>query len=44
MAIRVVLAEDSLLVREGLRQLLASRLLYRFVAAVGDLDALRDRV
>ena len=42
MAIRVVLAEDSLLVREGVRQLLAADSAIEVVAAVGDVDELRD--
>jgi DNA-binding NarL/FixJ family response regulator len=42
MAIRVVLGEDSLLVREGVRQLLATSPDVEVVAAVGDMDSLRD--
>jgi DNA-binding NarL/FixJ family response regulator len=42
MAIRVALAEDSLLVREGLQQLLAVDPSVEIVATVGDLDSLRD--
>jgi DNA-binding NarL/FixJ family response regulator len=42
MAIRVVLGEDSLLVREGVRQLLASSPDVDVVAAVGDMDSLRE--
>jgi DNA-binding NarL/FixJ family response regulator len=40
LAIRVVVAEDNLLVREGLRQLLASSPIVDVVAAYGDVDAL----
>jgi DNA-binding NarL/FixJ family response regulator len=42
MPIRVVLAEDSLLVREGVRQLLDIDPEIDVVAAVGDLGSLRD--
>ena len=42
MGIRVVLGEDNLLVREGVRQLLAVDGEIDVVAAVGDLDSLRD--
>jgi DNA-binding NarL/FixJ family response regulator len=42
MAIRVVLAEDSILVREGVRQLLAADCTIDVVAAVGDVDELRE--
>jgi DNA-binding NarL/FixJ family response regulator len=42
MAIRVVLAEDSILVREGVRQLLAADCTIEVVAAVGDVDELRE--
>ncbi|HWK28633.1 MAG TPA: response regulator transcription factor [Solirubrobacter sp.] len=42
MAISVVLAEDNLLVREGVSQLLSSDGAIDVVAAVGDLDGLRD--
>jgi DNA-binding NarL/FixJ family response regulator len=42
MAIRVVLGEDSLLVREGVRQLLATSPDVEVVAAVGDMESLRD--
>ena len=42
MAIRVVLAEDNLLVREGVRQLLATDSSIDVVAAVGDVDELRE--
>ena len=40
MAIRVVLAEDSLLMREGVEQLLADSPTVEVVAACGDLDGL----
>jgi DNA-binding NarL/FixJ family response regulator len=43
-AIRVVVAEDSLLVREGLRQLLASAPSVEVVAAYGDVEALLGAV
>jgi DNA-binding NarL/FixJ family response regulator len=43
-AIRVVVAEDSLIVREGLRQLLAVSPNLDVVAAHGDLDAVVDAV
>src|SRR3954449_13012409 len=39
MAIRVVLAEDSLIVREGVRQLLAGDQEIDVVAAVGDMPS-----
>jgi DNA-binding NarL/FixJ family response regulator len=42
--IRVALAEDSLLVREGLQQLLATEPEIDVVAACGDLDSLLDAV
>jgi DNA-binding NarL/FixJ family response regulator len=42
MAIRVVLGEDSLIVREGVRQLLSADANVEIVAAVADFDALRD--
>jgi DNA-binding NarL/FixJ family response regulator len=42
MPIRVVLGEDSLLVREGLKQLLEAGPEVEVVAAVGDLDSLRS--
>jgi DNA-binding NarL/FixJ family response regulator len=42
MGIRVVLGEDNLLVREGVRQLLAVDGEIDVVAAVGDLDSLRE--
>ena len=46
MAIRVVLAEDNLLVREGVRRLLETRTdaSIEVVASCGDLDALLDAV
>ena len=43
-AIRVVVAEDNLLVREGLQQLLASSPAVDVVAAYGDVDALLGAV
>jgi len=43
-AIRVALAEDSLIVREGLQQLLATEPEIALVAACGDLDSLLDAV
>ena len=42
MPIRVALGEDSLLVREGIRRVLAGDPELELVAAVGDLDSLRD--
>jgi DNA-binding NarL/FixJ family response regulator len=42
MGIRVVLGEDNLLVREGVRQLLAIDGEIDVVAAVGDVDSLRE--
>jgi DNA-binding NarL/FixJ family response regulator len=42
MSIRVALGEDSLIVREGVRQLLAIDSAVEIVAAVSDLDSLRD--
>ncbi len=42
MPIRVVLGEDSLIVREGVRQILASDSIVEIVAMAGDLPALRD--
>lgn len=42
MPIRIALGEDSLIVREGVRQLLAVDQRLSVVAAVGDLDSLRD--
>lgn len=44
MAIRVVLAEDSLILREGVQQLLAGSPSIEVVAAYGDLDALLGAV
>ena len=44
MTVRVVLGEDSLIVREGIRQLLASEPDLDVVAACGDLDSLLDAV
>ena len=44
MPIRVVLGEDSLLVREGVKQLLDVDPEIDVIAAVGDLDSLRDVV
>ena len=44
MAIRVALAEDSLIVREGLRQLLATEPAIALVATCGDLDSLLEAV
>jgi DNA-binding NarL/FixJ family response regulator len=42
MAIRIALGEDSLIVREGVHQLLAVDPAVEIVAAVGDLDSLRE--
>jgi len=42
MPIRVVLGEDSLLVREGVKQLLDADPEIEVIAAVGDLDSLRS--
>jgi DNA-binding NarL/FixJ family response regulator len=42
MAIRIALGEDSLIVREGVRQLLAIDPAVEIVAAVSDADTLRD--
>jgi DNA-binding NarL/FixJ family response regulator len=42
MGLRVALGEDSLIVREGVRQLLALDSAVEIVAAVADLDSLRD--
>jgi DNA-binding NarL/FixJ family response regulator len=42
MAIRVALADDSLIVREGVRQLLESDPAIELVATVGDMTALRE--
>jgi DNA-binding NarL/FixJ family response regulator len=44
MAIRIVVAEDHFLVREGVRRLLASQPGLEVVAACGDLDDLLDSV
>ena len=43
-AIRVALAEDSLIVREGLQQLLATEPDIDLVASCGDLDSLLEAV
>jgi DNA-binding NarL/FixJ family response regulator len=43
-AVRVVVAEDSFLVREGLLQLLATSPTVEVVAACGDLDALHEAI
>ena len=40
MSIRIVLAEDSYLVREGLRRLLETQPDFEVAAVCGDLDAL----
>ncbi len=42
MVIRIALGEDSLIVREGVHQLLAVDPAVEIVAAVGDLDSLRE--
>jgi DNA-binding NarL/FixJ family response regulator len=42
MPIRIALGEDSLIVREGIRQLLESDPELEVIAAVGDLDSLRE--
>src|SRR5215217_7907688 len=42
MPIRIALGEDSLIVREGVRQLLATDPAVEIVAAVGDADSLRE--
>jgi len=42
MPIRIVIGEDSLIVREGVRQLLATDPAVEVVAAVADADSLRD--
>src|SRR4051794_34599712 len=42
MALRVVLGEDSLIVREGVLQLLEQEPGLEVVAAAGDLDSLRE--
>ena len=44
MAIRVVVAEDSLIVREGLQQLLAASPSVEVVATCDDIDSLRDAI
>jgi DNA-binding NarL/FixJ family response regulator len=44
MALRVVVGEDSLLVREGLQQLLAASPSVEVAATCGDLDSLRDAI
>ena len=44
MAIRVALAEDSLIVREGIQQLLAAEEDIEIVASCGDLDSLLEAV
>lgn len=44
MPIRIVLAEDQYLVREGLRRLLESRTEVELAAVCGDLDSLLDAV
>ena len=44
MSIRVVLAEDSLIVREGIEQLLAASPTVEVVASCGDVDDLRETV
>jgi DNA-binding NarL/FixJ family response regulator len=44
MALRVVVGEDSLLVREGLQQLLAASPGVEVAAVCGDLDSLRDAI
>src|SRR3954453_41277 len=41
-AMRVVLGEDSLIVREGVRLLLEADTVVEVVAVAGDMDALRD--
>src|SRR5215218_3959304 len=42
MSIRIVIGEDSLIVREGVRRLLATDATVEVVAAVADADSLRD--
>jgi DNA-binding NarL/FixJ family response regulator len=42
MPIRIIIGEDSLIVREGVRQLLATDPAVEVVAAVADADSLRD--
>jgi DNA-binding NarL/FixJ family response regulator len=44
MALRVVVGEDSLLVREGLQQLLGASPSVEVAATCGDLDSLRDAI
>jgi DNA-binding NarL/FixJ family response regulator len=44
MALRVVVGEDSLLVREGLQQLLATSPSVEVTAVCGDLDSLREAI
>jgi DNA-binding NarL/FixJ family response regulator len=44
MALRVVVGEDSLLVREGLQQLLAASPNIEVAATCGDLDSLREAI
>ncbi len=44
MTIRVVLAEDNLIVREGLRELLAGSPAVDVVGAYGDLDSVLARL
>ncbi len=44
MAVRVVVAEDSFLVREGLRQLLESSPTVDVVASCADLDTLFEAI
>ena len=44
MAITVALAEDSLIVREGIQQLLATEPDIEVVASCGDLDSLLEAV
>ncbi len=44
MAVRVVIAEDSLIVREGIQELLSSSPTTEVVAACGDMDSLLEAV
>src|SRR3954452_15946104 len=44
MSIRVVVAEDSLIVREGIQELLAASPTVEVVATCGDLDALNEAI
>ena len=44
MAVRVVVAEDSFLVREGLQQLLESSPTVEVVASCGDVDSLFEAI